>query len=575
MTREAAVVTAIVLLGVAMYAVPAALMLPSVTVPSLSGGPGTDASSASASSTTDLAFSEVATERGLDYQSVRKQAGMRGRISRSGAFVTDYDDDLDTDVLLLGGDRPMLFDNENGQFTPSGALPDLNDSAQYRTALFVDYDNDDQRDLVLFPLFGEPLLLHNDGGTFSLRPDAFETQIEVPVSATAADYDRDGCPDVFVAQNGDWEAAYPARVMDNRTRDNGKRNHLFRGTCGPVFEHVDHAGIDGEHWSLSTSFTDFTGDGFPDIHVANDFHRDVLYVNQQNGSFEPREILKTNRNGMASEVADFDGDGNMDIFVSNIYWTREIREHLNTIGIITEGSIGNNLLINDGKGNFTDRAHEYGVLNGRWGWAAVATNLDNDGDLDLFHTTREQFVPQELEDQWGQQFEYYQHSRVFERVAPDRFEDRTATHVGMVKTDGRGVGQIDFDTDGRADLVVANADGPTRLYRNEAPNGSALQVVVRSDGNRTVLGTTVTVATDTGMSHQRLNAKADFLSQDTRVLHFGLGTADEVELVRVKYPNGTTVQFRGLCPDRRLVVRGDQIIERRSLDGNLTRTGPC
>ncbi|WP_220173715.1 CRTAC1 family protein [Halopelagius longus] len=557
-----------------MYAVPAALIVPSFVGDTGITASIQDGGANGSQSATDLNFSEVASERGLVYESVRKQAGMRGKISRSGAFVADYDRDLDSDALLLGGNRPMLFENDGGRFSRSKALPSLNESAQYRTALFVDYDNDGWRDLVIFPLFGEPLLLHNDHGSFSPRPEAFRTRINVPVSATAADYDGDGCADVFVAQNGDWKTTYPARVMPNRTADNGQRNYLFRGTCDSDFQRVD-VGIDGEHWSLSTSFVDFTGDGRPDIHVANDFHHDLLYVNRGDGSFEPREIPKTNRNGMASEVADVDGDTDPDIFVSNIYWTRQIREKLDTIGVITEGSIGNNLLINDGEGNFTDRAVEYDVRNGRWGWAASMTDLDNDGDLDLFHTTREQFVPEELEAKWGEQFEYYQHSRIFERVERGRFEDRTATAVGMVKTDGRGVGQLDFDADGHADLIAANADGTTRLYRNQAPNGNALQVTVRPDDNRTVLGTTVTVVTENRTNYRRLNAKADFLSQDSHVLHVGIGDADRIERLRVEYPDGTVVRFHDLCPNRRLVVRGDRIVERRMLGTNATRTATC
>lgn len=573
MNREVAVVAVLVLAGMAMYLLPAAAVVGPVLA---DDGELNQTVAEEPSGETPLSFSDVASERGLTYESVRTEPGTRGTMSRAGVYVADYDNDLDEDVLALGGDRPVLYENDGGEFEQSGALPELNESVDYRSALFVDYDNDGQKDLVLAPLFGEPLLLRNDGDEFTARPDAFNRTVDVPVAVTAADYDRDGCVDLFVTQNGDWKAAYPARVQPNRTEDNGKPNYLFEGNCGPSFERVKDAGIDGNHWTLSSSFTDFTGDGYPDIHAANDFHYDVLYVNQRNGTFEPRRIPETNRNGMASEVADIDGDGDFDVFVSNIYWTEEVSKRLEALGVITSGSIGNNLLLNDGSGQFENAAGEWGVRNGRWGWAAVVADFDNDADRDLFHTTRAQFVPEEVADRWGDDFEYFRRSRIFERTGPEQFEPRSAPDVGLNSTDGRGVGQLDFDADGSVDLVVANADGPTRLYRNEAGNGTAIQVAVRPDGNRTVLGTTVTVITSAGTEHQRLNAKADFLSQDTRTLHFGLADAGRVEVLRVEYPDGQVVTFRDRCVNQRVVVRGDRIVDRRPLNrSSVSGTSAC
>jgi len=575
MTGERVVVVIVVCVGAAMYFVPAAVLLNPVLADdktaNVSAPPQPTPNEESR-----LAFSEVAEKRGLDYEGVRMLNGTQGMMSRSGVYVSDYDNDLDPDVLMVGGERPVLYENDGGEFVRSGALPDLGGNTTYRSALFVDYDNDGLDDLVFTAMDSEPVLLHNNGEVFTIREGAFDAVVDVPVTVTAADYDRDGCVDVFVTQNGDWIDSYPARVQSNRTKDNGKRNYLFRGTCGPSFERVNETGIDGEHWSLSASFVDFTGDGLPDIHVANDFAADVLYVNQGDGTFAGREIPRTNRNGMASEVEDIDGDGDMDIFVSNIYWSKDVADRLDSIGIITSGSIGNNLLLNDGDGNFTDRAPDWGIRNGRWGWAAVMTDLDNDGDRDLFHTTRKQFVPEEMQDRWGKAFEYFERSRIFERVGPEQFVARSAPDVGFVKTDGRGVGQLDFDGDGYADLAVANAGGPARLYRNDARNGSALQVKIRPSNNETVLGSTVTVITREGTYHAGVTAKADFLSQDTRTLHFGLGDAERVETIRVEYPSGEAVTFQDYCVDQRIVVRGEEVVNSEPVTpANASRTPAC
>ncbi|WP_248910639.1 CRTAC1 family protein [Halocatena marina] len=569
MRREGAVVATVVLIGALMYLVPAAMIFGPELVDGSANA--SDINTPNTSQETRLAFTDVAKNRSLSYEAVRKLNGTQGTMGRSGVYVTDYNGDLRGDVLLVGGKRPMLFRNTGDKFVHSNALPALNDSAVYRSALFVDYNNDGREDLVLNPMHGEPILLHNNGDSFVPQPDAFDARIEVPVAVTAADYNGDGCTDIFVTQNGDWIHSRPARIQPNQTTDNGKPNFLFRGTCTSSFERVTDAGLDGAHWSLSASFVDFTGDGKPDVHVANDFHHDILYVNQGDGTFSSREIPNTNRNGMASEVDDVDGDGDMDIFVSNIYWTRDIRSRLDSLGVITSGSIGNNLLINDGDGNFTDQASEWEVRNGRWGWAAVLEDLDNDGDQDLFHTTRKQFVPEEVQDRWGDAFDRFAQSRIFERIGSMKFEARSAPDVGFEKTDGRGVGQYDFDVDGDADLLVANVNGQSRLYRNDAREGNALQLTVRPNNGKTVLGTKVTVITQSGTYHERVTAKADFLSQDSRMLHIGVGDVERAEVVRIEYPSGDTVTFRDYRVGQRLVIQGDRIVERRSFTpANMT-----
>jgi len=341
---------------------------------------------------------EIGESAGFDYRVVQYEGVGRG----GGVYVGDYDSDGWPDVLAVGGTpeaggegRPALYENTGGAFERSGALPD-GLGRQTVAALFFDYDDDGREDLLLLRLRAEPLLLENEGGSFVRREGAFDAALTEPTGAAAADYDGDGCLDVFVVQNGDWTERTPVAHSDpgrDVTDDNGEPNYLFRGSCGEGFERVTDTGIEGTRWSLATSFVDLTGDGRPDVHVANDYNNDYVYVNEGDGTFAAVALgARTNRNGMSSEVLDVNGDGRLDLFVTNIYVdvanvsSGPIRNYLRyRLGKRADG--GNNLLVNRGNGTFVDRAAAYGVRKGGWGWAAVATDFDNDGDQDLFHTT--------------------------------------------------------------------------------------------------------------------------------------------------------------------------------------------
>lgn len=269
----------------------------------------------------DPSFVEVSNEVGFTYETAGKSTG-----SDDGAvFVTDYDNDGWQDVLAIGGETPVLFENANGTFTESGALPKLPYGGEtvLKSALVFDHDNDGWEEIVFVPANGPLVFLENDGGELLIANAGLPDHIEWATGAEAADFDGDGCLDLYVIQSGDWTSTVPNRskrgATDPGERDNGRHNLMFRGTCGKNgFERVNGSATEARHWSLATSAVDFTGDGRPDIHVANDFYHDMLYVNQGNGTFDSRPLPDTNRHGMASDVGDVNGDGRPDIFVDDV-----------------------------------------------------------------------------------------------------------------------------------------------------------------------------------------------------------------------------------------------------------------
>lgn len=519
---------------VAVVAVVVLVLAASVTVVELSEVGDT-------ASERSLQFREVSSEVGVEYTTTGSDLG-----NGDGAvLVTDYNRDGWQDLLLLGGDEPTLYrNNRSGGFTETNALPTI-DEDQLKSGLFFDYDNDGWQDLLLLPRNGSAVFLKNDQGTFRHASVGLNVNLTWGTSAVAADYDGDGCLDLYLTQNGDWSERVPNRSSDNPIDpDNGEPNMLFDGNCDS-FDRVNGTGIEGTRWTLTASFVDLTGDGRPDIHEANDFNYDRLYVNQGNGSFEARRLPNTNRHAMTSEVEDVNGDGRLDLFVTNI----EFRNPSDVWAIRSGFEMvnrGNNLLINQGNGTFTDQASEYGVRQGGWGWAGNLADFDNDGDLDLIHATQTYLVSED-----GNWREVQTPPAMWERTG-DSFERVNASERGLVPANGRGLAVLDFDRDGDQDIVVADTEGSFKVYENVGAGGNWIQVDVRtSDG--VVQGTRVAVVTDNDTQVQVRDSKVNFFSQSSRVLHFGVADADRVD-VRVTFPDGTVRRFDDVRVGRRVVV---------------------
>ncbi|WP_436927511.1 CRTAC1 family protein [Halosimplex amylolyticum] len=510
-----------------------------------------------------LAYSNVTGSSGFEYGYRGEVDQHNGMITNAGAYVTDYDNDGWSDVLAVGGAEPVLFKNTGGEFARSGALPELDRTVQ--TAVFVDYDADGWEDLILLTNGRPPLLLENDQGTFRKRPGEFERSMAVPSSATVADYNGDGCLDLYVAQYGNWSERLP---LGNRNYsapihdDNGDPNYLYRGTCDG-FERVDRAGVSTTRWSLATSFVDLDQDGRPDIHVANDFNHDIVYLNRGNGSFE--EVLlpeRTNRNGMSSEVVDLNGDGRLDVYTTNIYYPEWAAQKINAALKIK--ARGNNLLINRGDGRFVERAEAYGVAAGGFGWGTVVADLDNDGDRDIVHATRyltfegRDIALTDAEQNRLRVHPFYSAPALWENQNGS-FRSHPSLRHGFDPANSRGVAQFDYDRDGDLDLLVTTTSS-FRLYRNDADDGNAIEIAVETDRGTWAYGASVYVNGSSWTRWRRVQSSTDFRAQDTRVVHVGVGDATTVD-VRVVWPDGTERRFEDVAVDRRLVVRRSGIVD--------------
>lgn len=324
----------------------------------------------------------------------------------SGVAVADIDCDGFEDIALLSSSRLAVYrNNGNGTFsdvTASTGLPTQFDLAG-TGLVFFDADNDGNPDLWISGIHGDRFY-HNEGcGAFvdataaaGIRPSRWSS---MPI---VADYDRDGFLDVYVVRMGDHEKTAPTPNWDAR---NGVPDSLYHNNGNGTFTDVTvAAGIHETGWGLAGAWGDYNNDGYPDLYVGNEFGTKSLYRNNGDGTFTnvAAEAGALDR-GAAMGIAwgDYDNDGNLDLFISNMYansrwalfhpdfpppvpWYFSWVPRSNVDHIIDELSRGSTLLHNNGDGTFTDVSDQAGIRDGQWGWGAEFLDYNNDGRLDIY-----------------------------------------------------------------------------------------------------------------------------------------------------------------------------------------------
>jgi len=501
------------------------------------------------SNVTDPLFDEVSSEVGLTgIPAPERDLHYAESDAISGIYTSDFNEDGYVDVLATGPSGVYMFENDGGDYEMYSDTPDVNTSVA--SAHFFDHDNDGYDDLYLLSDNGS-VFLENVDGRFERRDSELNVAYESVRGAATADYTGNGCLDVFVIQSGDWGDNVPESYNDRNvaiSEDNGNRNRLFAGDCEEFEETTEEAGIRSETWSLATSFVDFTNDSHPDIHVANDFNKDIVYVNNGDGTFE-RNVLPnfTNRNGMSSEVTDINNDGLLDIFVTNIYY-----EGLpdDMYGRRIEG---NNLLLNKGEGEFVDAASEYGVRKGGWGWAAVFEDFNNDGILDLYHTEAGSGFGKSYPNFW----------KGVETDGTQRFERLNASQAGFSQDHEAGLAAIDYNNDGGLDIVSVNISQNILLYENLNEEGSALEVELGRQ-NKTDVGSSVRVGFGNRTETRVLTSESDYRSQSSRTLHFGTGNSSVVD-VTVEWNGGGATEVSEVETGQRITVAREGVVDKTSL----------
>jgi ASPIC and UnbV/FG-GAP-like repeat len=526
-----------------------------------------------------IRFDEVSGKAGLRVRHhTRMFQGKAGDVlhmfTSGGAAVAvgDYDNDGFEDIFVTDSDtgKPNHLFHNNGDMTftdvavKAGVAGGNDPLSVVSDALWFDYDNDGKQDL-LIARFGTPILYHNEGGGKFRDVSASSglNKFGNTIAVIAFDYDNDGYLDLMF---GNYfkpmnlldlkDPHVLPNNLDNAT--NGGGVTLWHNTGKGSFEEVTQKAGFGKitGWALDIGHGDLNNDGLQDVYIACDYGTDHIFFNNGDGTF--REVTETatgwdTKKGMNVDIADYDNDGWLDVYVTNI--TDEYMKECNM------------LWHNNGDGTFSDVSKETGTCDTGWGWAAKFADLDNDGWLDLFVVNglrsagNESYVPLLLPlltapgldltdvNNWpkigNRTWSGYQKKKLFHNLRNGTFAETSVQSGVDNDLDGRGIAVGDFDNDGRLDMVQTNADQPLLLYHNvseKAGNWVELKLT-GGKSNRDAIGARVRMEARGLAQIREVDGGNGYAGQSSRRIHFGLGSADKIDCLEIRWPGGRRETF--------------------------------
>ncbi|MEJ6641698.1 MAG: VCBS repeat-containing protein [Akkermansiaceae bacterium] len=494
---------------------------------------------------------------GMKFEDVTEAAGVAGGDEwTAGASLVDVDADGDLDIYVCNYDAPnALFINDGkGRFTEKAGEFGLAISDASLMASFCDYDLDGDLDC---------FLLTRDFKRAGGRPEKH------PIVKTASGYELEEGAEKFYKLE---EQAGGKWVYINA----GREDFLLRNEGGKFVDVSKEAGISGRDRGNSSTWWDYDNDGLPDLYVGNDFKdADRLYRNNGDGTF--KDVIAsvaphTPWFSMGADLGDLDGDGREDLLLADMAGTNHFRSKttMGEIGSIRPFLVSavprqymhNVLYLNQDSGLLVDGSFLAGLAKSDWSWAVKINDFDLDGLPDVYFTNgvsrsfNDSDVQRTMDDYIGKtEWDFYE-SREPRKETNLAFANRGGlsfenvseawglAHFGMSYSAATG----DLDGDGDVDLVVAGLDEPVKIYRNDATatRGRVVVRLVGAGGNPGGYGATVTLKAGGLEQVRTLRPATGFVSTNAPELCFGLGEADELESLTVKWQRGTVQRFSGL-----------------------------
>jgi len=515
-----------------------------------------------------------------------------------GIAFYDYDNDGWLDIFIVNGWRLEGFpagneptshlfrNNRDGTFTDVTAKSGLAHSGWGQGVCVGDYDNDGWDDLFV-TCFGKNVLYHNNGdGTFtdvSQKAGVAGKGTRWNTGCAFVDYDRDGRLDLFVANYIDMDLATApvpesgpclykgVMVACGPPGLQGGRNILYHNNGDGTFTDVSEAaGIFRANgtYGLGVLTADFDNDGWPDIYVANDSTASALYHNKKNGTFEDVAIeagcaLSPDgkpQAGMGVSAADYDLDGNLDLVKTNFAGDTPSLYH------------------NLGGGAFEDATFTAGLgaHTQFLGWGCGFFDFDNDGWPDILICNGHVYPEvEQLKTEAG----YAQRKLLYRNLRNGHFAD-VSLQAGAGISDPapcRGCAFGDFDNDGNIDVVDNTVnDFPQLLQSSSSLGNNWIKVrTIGTKSNRSGIGarlTCVTHPTGEAKPHQQIDevrSGGSYISQNDLRIHFGLGKADKVDALEIRWPSGQVDTLKDIQANQQIFVKeGEGIIRTMQFPAN-------
>lgn len=530
-------------------------------------------------------FTDITSSTGINFHHLSTPEKKYIVESMSGGVVLiDYDRDGRLDIyftnaptvqMALAGQtaRSALYrNNGDGTFTDVTAQAGVGHPGWAMGGAVGDYNNDGWPDLYV-TCFGPNVLYRNNGdGTFTdVTQKAGVGDPRWSAGAAFGDYDGDGWVDLFVTNYVDFRlddlpgfgtgptCQYRGLAVQCGPRGlKGAGDTLYRNNGEGTFTDVsESSGVSDPngYYGLGVVWSDFNDDGRLDVYVANDATPNFLYRNDGNGHFTEVAFLAgvavsedgAEQAGMGIAVGDYLRNGRLSIYVTNF------SEEYNA------------LYRNEGNLVFTDVSYATRLAPSsvpHVGWGTAFFDLENDGWLDLFAVNGHVYPQVDTVDVGTK---YRQPKLLYLNQRDGTFRDATREVGPALQTPraSRGAAFGDLDNDGDIDIVVADIDGEPMLLRNDGGNRNhwITLELAGPESNRLALNARVRVVTADFAQVEEVRSGGSYLSQNDLRLHFGLGRAERVDRIEIRWPSGKTESLRDVASNRFYTVKeGEGIV---------------
>ncbi len=520
-------------------------------------------------------FTDITNDAGIRFRHTNGRTGKLyyPEIMGSGVALFDYDRDGDLDIYFVNGNslermpdpavKSALYRNSgDATFTDVSEAAGVASVGYGQGACVGDYDADGDPDLYV-TFFGANRLYQNNGDG-SFREIGGPAGVAVSgwgQSCAFLDFDGDGQMDLYSLSYLSYSPERQTRahvLIEGKTEPDyagpqdyeGQASHLFRNLGNGRFEDVTKkAGLhrtDGKGMGLGAA--DYDEDGDVDLFVANDGTANFYFRNRGRGAFDEVGLLTglavsgdgLAKSSMGVDVADFDGDGRIDIV------TPTVRREVFT------------LYRNDGT-SFTDVSWERGLAEAtarRTGFSGHFLDVDNDGDVDLFFTNGGVKVKDDARASDDYEARYADRDLLLANDGRGYFADvspAAGAHFEEARI-GRGAATGDLDNDGDLDLVINNLAGPAVVLRNDTKGGHWITLTIRGKGRLwRALGAKVRLEAGGRRQYAVLHGGGGYLGASDDRVHFGLGPAATVDRIEVVWPDGARKTLTA--------ARADQFLE--------------